>query len=44
LPDLASCDILFPQLKIPPFWHNWGDHGRLAGMLNPHRTRFPGCI
>jgi hypothetical protein len=28
-----------------PFWHNWGDRGRIAGGAeHPHRTWLPGCI
>jgi hypothetical protein len=38
-----------PRLKIkferPPFWHNWGDQGRIACCAeHTHRTRLPGCI
>jgi hypothetical protein len=34
-PDLAPCNFcLFLRLNIPPFWHNWGDRGRNAGVLN----------
>jgi hypothetical protein len=29
----------------PPFWHNLGDRGRIAGGAeHPRRTRLPGCI
>jgi hypothetical protein len=29
----------------PPFWHNWGDGGRIAdGSEHPHRTQLPGYI
>jgi hypothetical protein len=45
-PDLAPCDFsLFPQLKIPPFWHKWGDWGRTANSAeHTPRTWCPGCI
>jgi hypothetical protein len=33
------------KTEIPPFWHNWGDRGRIAGGAEqPHRTLFPECI
>jgi hypothetical protein len=42
---------VFPRLKVkletkrPPFWHNWGDQGTVAGSAeHPHRTRLPGCF
>jgi hypothetical protein len=28
-----------------PFWHNWGDGGRITGGAEqPHRTRLLGCV
>jgi hypothetical protein len=45
--DFATCNFsLFPQLKIPPFRHNWCDQGRTAGgAAHPHRTLFQNaCI
>jgi hypothetical protein len=46
---LAPCDFSASPIKAktkrPPFWHNWGDRGRIAGCAeHPHRTRLPGCI
>jgi hypothetical protein len=33
------------KTERPPFWHNWGDWGRIAGGAeHPHRTQLPGCI
>jgi hypothetical protein len=37
--------FLFPWLKIPPFWHKWGDRGRItSGAEYPHRSQLPGFI
>jgi hypothetical protein len=33
------------KTERPPFWHNWGDWGRIAGCAeHPPRTWLPGCI
>jgi hypothetical protein len=33
------------KTEKPPFWHNLGDRGRIAGGAeHPHRTWLPGCI
>jgi hypothetical protein len=44
--DLDHCDFyLYPWLKIPPFWQNWGDGGRIAGSDEcSQRTWLPRCI
>jgi hypothetical protein len=35
LPDLVPCGFsLFPRLTILPFWHNWGDGGRISCDVN----------
>jgi hypothetical protein len=46
LPNLAPSNFpLFSWLKIPLFWHTWGDRGRIAGgAKHPHRTQLPKCI
>jgi hypothetical protein len=47
-PDLAPCNFPVSPIKDkterPPFWHNWGDRGRIAGgPEHCHRT-LTGCI
>jgi hypothetical protein len=39
-----SCFLNWRYNWKAPFWHSWGDRGRLAGGAErPHRTRLPGC-
>jgi hypothetical protein len=35
----------FLRLNMPPFWHSFGDLGRIAwGAEQPYIIRLPGCI
>jgi hypothetical protein len=48
-PDLAPCDfslsLIEDETERPPFWHSWGNRGRIAGCAeHPHRTWLSGCI
>jgi hypothetical protein len=45
-PNVPTCDFFsLSPIENTPFWHNWGDRGRIAcGAENPHRTWLPGCI
>jgi hypothetical protein len=45
-PYLATFDFsLFPQLKIPPFLHNFDNWGRIIGSAEHlHRTPVRRCI
>jgi hypothetical protein len=37
--------FLFPRLKVPSFWHSWGDWGRMTGGAeHSRRTRLSRCI
>jgi hypothetical protein len=41
----SPATFLFHRLKIPPFWHNWGEWGRISGCAkHPHRIQLPECI
>jgi hypothetical protein len=43
--QLFSFSPIEDKTERPPFWHNWGDRGRIAGSAeHPYRTWLPGCI
>jgi hypothetical protein len=44
-PPYFSVSVIEDKTERPPFSHNWGDQGRIAGSAeHPHRTRLPECI
>jgi hypothetical protein len=43
-PPYFSVSPIEDKTERPPFWHSWGDQGRVAGGAeHPHRTQLPGC-
>jgi hypothetical protein len=44
-PALFFCFLTADKTERSPFWHNWGDQGRIASSAeHPRRTRLPRCI
>jgi hypothetical protein len=42
---LYSVSLIEDKIERPPFWHNLGARGRIAGGAeHPHRTWLPECI
>jgi hypothetical protein len=44
-PPYFSVSPIEGKSERPPFWHSWGDLGRITGGAeHPHSTWLPGCI